>query len=233
MKYEEDVRARSYKFRDEYVDATPWWYRGEMHLGFTLLFTGGVIVYCLTQLHAPTLAEWLAVIPLFLFGNWAEWAAHRYVLHRPTKYFSMIYKRHCAVHHRFFTHVTLEYKGHRHWRALLFPPFAPIAFVLAAVPFALVIGFVFSRNAGYIALFTMAAYFLMYEGLHTLSHFTDSPFLDGVPLVNTVRRLHATHHDPEVMATHNFNLTFPICDTLFGTRSDVPSSAREPLGRSR
>ena len=148
MKYEEDVRARSYKFRDEYVNATPWWYRGEMHLGFTLLFTGGVIVYCLMQLHAPTLAEWLAVIPLFLFGNWAEWAAHRYVLHRPTKYFSMIYKRHCAVHHRFFTHVTLEYKGHRHWRALLFPPFAPVAFVLAAVPFALVIGFVFSRNAG-------------------------------------------------------------------------------------
>ena len=233
MKYEEDVRARSYKFRDEYVNATPWWYRGEMHLGFTLLFTGGVIVYCLTQLHAPTLAEWLAVIPLFLFGNWAEWAAHRYVLHRPTKYFSMIYKRHCAVHHRFFTHVTLEYKGHRHWRALLFPPFAPVAFVLAAVPFALVIGFVFSRNAGYIALLTMAAYFLMYEGLHTLSHVTDSPFLDRVPFVNTVRRLHATHHDPEVMATQNFNLTFPICDTLFGTRSDVPSGAREPLGRGR
>jgi len=28
MKYEEDVRARSYKFRDEYVNATPWWYQG-------------------------------------------------------------------------------------------------------------------------------------------------------------------------------------------------------------
>ena len=106
-----------------------------------------------------------------------------------------------------------------------------VAFVLAAVPFALVIGYVFSRNAGYIALFTMAAYFLMYEGLHTLSHFTDSPFLDRVPFVNTVRRLHATHHDPELMATQNFNLTFPICDTLFGTRSDAPRTAREPLGR--
>jgi hypothetical protein len=35
------------------------------------------------------------------------------------------------------------------------------------------------------------------------------------------------------MATQNFNLTFPICDTLFGTRSDVPSRAREPLERSR
>jgi len=35
------------------------------------------------------------------------------------------------------------------------------------------------------------------------------------------------------MATQNFNLTFPICDMLFGTRSDVADTAREPLQRSR
>jgi hypothetical protein len=54
-----------------------------------------------------------------------------------------------------------------------------VAFVLAAVPFALVIGYLFSRNAGYIALFTTATYYLlMYEGPYTLSHFIDSPSLD-------------------------------------------------------
>jgi sterol desaturase/sphingolipid hydroxylase (fatty acid hydroxylase superfamily) len=45
----------------------------------------------------------------------------------------------------------------------------------------------------------------------------DSPFLDRLPLVNTVRRMHVIHHHPELMATRNFNLTFPICDALFGT----------------
>ncbi|RWA45836.1 hypothetical protein AU476_38505 [Cupriavidus sp. UYMSc13B] len=70
--------------------------------------------------------------------------------------------------------------------------------------------------------------YLMYEGLHTLSHITDSPLLDRMPFVGTVRRLHVTHHDPELMATQNFNLTFPICDTLFGTRSDAPREVRSP-----
>src|SRR3569623_1249467 len=64
---------------------------------------------------------------------------------------------------------------------------------------------------------TMAGYYLMYEGLHTLSHIEDSPFLDRLPLVNTVRRMHVLHHNPEFMGTRNFNLTFPICDALFGT----------------
>jgi sterol desaturase/sphingolipid hydroxylase (fatty acid hydroxylase superfamily) len=57
----------------------------------------------------------------------------------------------------------------------------------------------------------------MYEALHTLSHVVDSPFLDRLPLVNSVRRMHVIHHHPELMATRNFNLTFPICDALFGT----------------
>jgi hypothetical protein len=214
---DDKIQQRSNRFRTEYVGATPSWYRGEVHLGFTLLFTGGVIAWCLSRISHSHWTEWLVMLPIFLFGNWAEWAAHRYLLHRPSKYFNAVYKRHCAVHHQFFTHVTLEYKGQKEWRALLFPPFAPVMFVLAAVPPALLIGALWSANAGYIAMVTMAGYFLMYEGLHTLSHVVDSPFLDRLPLVNTVRRMHVIHHHPELMATRNFNLTFPICDALFGT----------------
>ena len=121
-----------------------------------------------------------------------------------------------AVHHQFFSHKTLQYKGQRDWRALLFPPFAPILFVLAALPVSLLLGWLWSPNAGYIAMLTMAYYYLMYEGLHTLSHI-DHPFLEWLPLVNTVRRMHILHHNPDFMHTRNFNLTFPICDALFGT----------------
>jgi sterol desaturase/sphingolipid hydroxylase (fatty acid hydroxylase superfamily) len=32
-----------------------------------------------------------------------------------------------------------------------------------------------------------------------------------------MRRLHLTHHDPSVMQHGNFNITWPICDWLFGT----------------
>jgi sterol desaturase/sphingolipid hydroxylase (fatty acid hydroxylase superfamily) len=29
--------------------------------------------------------------------------------------------------------------------------------------------------------------------------------------------MHILHHNPDFMHTRNFNLTFPICDALFGT----------------
>lgn len=217
MNREQEIVKRSRAYRKQYVESTPSWYRGEMHLGFTLVFTIGVIVYCVGQLNNVSWQEWVyVVIPMFLFGNWAEWAGHRYLLHSPRSILKSAYKRHVATHHQFFSHKTLEYNGQKEWRALLFPPFAPILFVLAAVPPALIIGWAWSTNAGYIAVIVMAAYFLMYEGLHTLSHL-EHPLLDRIPLINTVRRMHVLHHNPDFMHTHNFNLTFPICDALFGT----------------
>jgi hypothetical protein len=159
------------------------------------------------------------VVPILLLGNWVEWAAHRYILHRPMRGLEMVYKRHCGVHHQFFTDHDLTYKGHKEWRALLFPPFAVVGFILVAIPPALVVAALWSANAGYIMVMTMAAYYLMYEGLHTLSHFKDErhPYLKYIPLLNTVRRMHVVHHNLGFMQTRNFNLTFPLCDALFGT----------------
>ena len=205
-------------FRQKFVEETPPWYHGAIHLGFTLLITGGALYFCWQHIHNATW-EWWLVIPIALFGNWIEWAAHRYILHRPVKGLEMIYKRHCTVHHQFFTHHDLGYEGHKEWRALLFPPFAPLGFVIASLPAAIIFGLLFNANAGYIVVFTMSAYYLLYEGLHTLSHLDDEdyPFLRYIPLINTVRRMHYIHHVLGFMQTRNFNLTFPICDALFGT----------------
>lgn len=208
---------RSNQFRQQYLDQTPSWYRGEYHLAFTLVFTGGVLLYSLMNVHAASMAEWMMAVPIFLFGNWVEWAAHRYLLHRPTRLMKAVYKRHVSVHHLFFTHRTLQVDTQKDWRALLFPPFAPVLFVLSALPAAVLVGSLWSANAGYVVMATMAAYFLMYEALHAMSHIENSPFLDRLPLVNTVRRMHVLHHNPEFMGTRNFNLTFPICDVIFGT----------------
>ncbi len=217
----DDARARQRlaAFRKKFVSDTPSWYRGEYHLGFTLVFTLGVALYAWLHIHNATVWEWLLIIPFALFGNWAEWAGHRYVLHRPVPGLKMAYKRHCSVHHQFFTDQDLTYHGQKEWRALLFPPFAPVAFVIAAVPEALVLGWLISANAGYIAVLAMALYYLMYEGLHTLSHLDDErhPYLRHIPLINTVRRMHVVHHMLGFMQTRNFNLTFPLCDALFGT----------------
>ncbi|GAC1327147.1 MAG: hypothetical protein NVSMB26_00520 [Beijerinckiaceae bacterium] len=218
---ERDLREqeRQKSFRTRFIAETPSWYHGAYHLGFTLLVTGGTAWYCWHHMENVRPWELLLVVPIVLLGNWCEWAAHRYVLHRPIPGLTMIYKRHCSVHHQFFTHHDLTYQGHKEWRALLFPPFAPVGFVLAALPPALLAGWVISSNAGYIVVLTMALYYLLYEGLHTLSHLDDSrhPYLKHIPLVNTVRRMHYIHHVLGFMQTRNFNLTFPICDALFRT----------------
>ena len=210
---------RQIKFRQTYVEGTPSWYHGMYHLTAMLVITVGTLVYCVSKLQNPSLKDWILVPIIALFGNWVEWAAHRYVLHRPVKGLEAIYKRHCTVHHQFFTHHDLGYNGHKEWRALLFPPFAPVGFIIMAIPPALVAGWLISPNAGYMVVITMAAYYLLYEGLHTLSHLDDArhPYLRYIPLINTIRRMHYIHHVLGFMQTRNFNLTFPICDWAFGT----------------
>ena len=113
----------------------------------------------------------------------------------------------------------MTFSGQKEWRAVLFPPFASVGFILAAIPPALIIGWLWSPNAAYLIIALMAGYYLMYEGLHTLSHVDDAkhPYLTRIPLVNTVRRMHREHHNLSKMQTTNFNLTFPISDALFGT----------------
>lgn len=212
-------QERQARYRKKFVEETPPWYHGVFHLGFMLLITGGTIYFCAIRLESPVWWEWALIPVIALFGNFVEWAAHRYLLHRPVPGFKMVYKRHCTSHHQFFTHHDLGYKGHKEWRALLFPPFAPLAFILLSLPFAFLATWLISSNAGYIVVITMTAYYLLYEGLHTLSHFDDEkhPYLKYIPLVNTVRRMHYVHHALGYMQTRNFNLTFPICDYLFGT----------------
>ena len=59
MNREEEIVARSLSYRKQYVEDTPGWYRGELHLGFTLAFTIGVVWYCAAQLQNTTWQEWL------------------------------------------------------------------------------------------------------------------------------------------------------------------------------
>lgn len=218
---ERDARERQRQkvIRKQFVDETPHGYRGEIHLLKTLVVTVGTIAFCLSRMVPPTVLEWTMIVPILLLGNWIEWAAHRYIMHRPIPGLEAVYKRHVTVHHQFFTHHDLSYKGHKEWRALLFPPLASIAFLVAALPFALLAGWLISKNAGFIIMVSMASYYLLYEGLHTLSHLEDKdyPWLRKIPLINTVRRMHAKHHVLGFMQTRNFNLTFPICDALFKT----------------
>ena len=41
--------------------------------------------------------------------------------------------------------------------------------------------------------------------------------LARLPLLSRLRQHHMAHHDLRLMGHYNFNITFPLCDRLFGT----------------
>ena len=215
----EQEKLKLQGFREEFIAGVPSWYRGEAQVAILLLLPAGTIYYCWNHIAGATWIEWAMVVPVFLVGNFAEWAAHRYVLHGNVRGFKLAFRRHTGVHHHFFTQHNMLFKGHKEWLAQLFPPYAVVAFIVIGIPPALIVGYLWSAKAGYVIEGMFAANYLVYEFLHSVSHMDDArhPYLKHIPLVNSVRRMHRVHHNLRYMQTHNFNLTFPIADAIMGT----------------
>ena len=63
----------------------------------------------------------------------------------------------------------------------------------------------------------MVSHYLIYETFHYCCHIQENWFVRNVPLVNTIRRHHAAHHNLGIMMHKNMNLTFPLADWIMGT----------------
>ena len=210
------------RFREDYRDREiPLRYDGRLHLAFTFGVGGLAFVLCLLQLQQVRPLEWLAVPLAWLYANLAEYLGHRFPMHRPFRGLGLIYKRHAGQHHRYFTHEQMPIDGLQDLRAVLFPPELVVFFFgLFATPVWFALAWLFSTNVAWLFVACGLAYFLNYEVLHTAYHLPASHWLARNALVGRLRWLHTIHHDPRRMATRNFNISYPLCDWLFGTRHD-------------
>jgi hypothetical protein len=86
-----------------------------------------------------------------------------------------------------------------------------------SVPPAVILGFLWSANAGWLLMCTTTAIYLNYEFFHWCCHVKDDRIVRHVPFINTIRRHHIAHHNTAIMMEKNMNLTYPIADWLFGT----------------
>ena len=177
-----------------------------------------LLVACLLPLEAVSWREWMVVPAALVYANLVEYVGHRWPMHRPFPGLGLIYKRHAGQHHRFFTHEAMPVESRRDFRALLFPPVLVVFFFggFAAPVWFLLEAFV-SANVAWLFVATGIAYYLNYEVLHTAYHLPESHWLARVGLVRRLRWLHQAHHDPRLMASRNFNITYPLGDWLFGT----------------
>lgn len=210
---------RQRAFREQYKSNINPLYNGPLHV-LTMYAIGiGAIWYYAQHLDNPTVFEWLLIVPIFVLANLFEWWVHKNVMHRKIDVFALraIYERHTLEHHQYFTDHEMTVDGTREFRIIFFPLRAIITFLVMSIPFALLIGWLWSSNVGWILMMTTMGQYMLYETFHYCCHVHENRFVRHMPFVNTIRRHHTAHHNMRIMMEKNMNLTFPIADWLMGT----------------
>ena len=207
-------RARA-AFRERRISPR---YSGPLHLATTIGLSLGIAVASGMMLDNVEPLEWLAIPLTFLYANLSEYLGHRGPMHHKTRLLAGIFQRHTIEHHSFFTHEAATFESAQDYRAVLFPPILVIFFFGAfALPIGAVLYSFASPNVGYLFVLTAILYFLNYELLHFAYHSRPESLPGRLPLIRRLRKHHLAHHDKRLMTRYNFNITYPICDYLFGT----------------
>jgi len=212
------MTERQRRFREKYVAQISPWYNGIVHIA--VMYTTGIaaILGCLMRMRNPTW-EWLLMVPVAIGGNFAEWALHRFVMHRLIDVFALraIYDRHTRQHHQYFTDNDVTIGTVKEFRIVFFP--WRVLAVLASVGgiLGLIAGRFIDANAGYVVFMTMIGHYMVYETFHFCCHVPENSFVRHMPLINTIRRHHKAHHNLGIMMRCNMNLTFPLADWFLGT----------------
>lgn len=197
------------------------YYSGPLHLATTVGISLLVATWSAMLLDNVTPLEW-ATIPLtFLYANLSEYLGHRGPMHHKTRFLSGVFKRHSIEHHSFFTHEAATFDSSQDYKAVLFPPIL-LSFFLGcfAVPVGAILYNFVSPNVSFLFVLTVVLYFLNYELLHFVYHMDPQSRAGRLPFISRLRKHHINHHNRSLMTRYNFNITYPICDRIFGTIYD-------------
>ena len=193
-------------------------YSGPLHLATVIGFSLLVAAANLVMLDDVSPLEWLAIPLTFLYCNLAEYLGHRGPMHKKMRLLAGIFQRHTVEHHSFFTDEAICFETPRDYRAVLFPPILVVFFFgIFAVPVGAMLYFLVSPNVCFLFVFTAILYYLNYELFHFSYHVEPQSSLGRLPLIRRLRSNHVVHHNRALMTRYNFNITYPICDRLFGT----------------
>ena len=193
-------------------------YSGPLHLATTVGLSGLVAVASALQLDGITPLEWLTVPLTFLYANLSEYLGHRGPMHHKTRFLTKVFERHSIEHHSFFTDKAATFDSTEDYKAVLFPPVLLVFFIVGfAVPVGALLVWLFSANVGFLFILTAVLYFLNYELLHFAYHADPESWIGRLPFMSRLRQHHLVHHNRKLMTRYNFNITYPICDRLFGT----------------
>ena len=211
----ESVQQARAAFRERRISRR---YSGPLHLATTISLSMLVAISSAMMLDNVSLLEWLTVPLTFLYANLSEYLGHRGPMHHKTRFLTGVFERHSIEHHSFFTDEAPNFDLTQDYKAVLFPSILLVFFIgCFAVPVGALLYYLMSPNVCFLFVMTAILYFLNYELLHFAYHTDPQSWLGRLPLISELRRHHILHHNKRLMTRCNFNITYPICDRLFGT----------------
>ncbi len=212
------MTERQRQFREQYVAGISPWYSGLLHVG--VMYAAGIaaIFWCVSRMNNPSW-EWLLVLPVAIAGNFVEWGMHKFVMHRLRDVFALraIYDRHTRQHHQYFTDGDPTIHTVQEFRIVFFPWRVLVVLAVAGSLLGWAAAALINANAGYVVFITMIGHYMVYESFHFCCHVPENRFVRHMPLVNTIRRHHAAHHNMGIMMHLNMNLTLPFADWAMNT----------------
>ena len=208
------VQARA-AFRERHISES---YSGPRHLTITVSVSLLIAVSCALMLEGVLPLEWLTIPVTFLYANLSEYLGHKGPMHNRTRLLGLLFERHTLEHHAFFTEEAATYDTTQDFKAVLFPPIMLLFFNgCFTLPAGLLLYWLMSANVALLFVLTATLYFLNYELLHFAYHMDPQSLVGRLPLMERLRKHHTLHHNKQLMAHYNFNITYPICDYVFGT----------------
>ena len=202
-------------FRERHITAH---YSGPLHLATTVSISLLIALLSAIMLEKVSPLEWLTIPLTFLYANLSEYLGHKGPMHHKTRFLGRIFERHTIEHHAFFTNEAATFDTSQDFKAVLFPPILLLFFNgCFALPVGTLLYFLVSPNVAFLFVLTAILYFLNYELLHFAYHMDPQSWVGRLPFMDRLRSHHINHHDKRLMTHYNFNITYPICDYLFGT----------------
>jgi hypothetical protein len=203
------------RFREENIGKN---YSGKLHFVFITVWCLAGISVCVFYIHQPTWKQVLIIPLTFLYTNLFEYIGHRFPMHHQYQSLKAVFKRHTVQHHHFFTNEHMNCDSVNDFKIILFPPVLLIFFSLFFVaPIFAFIFYFFSLNAALIYVATTLAYYLNYEWFHLAYHLPETNLVYHIPGLRALRSLHHNHHNHKLMDKHNFNISYPVFDFIFGS----------------
>lgn len=194
------------------------YYSGPLHFTTTVSLCLIVAGFSIAMLESVTPWEWITIPLTFLYANLSEYLGHRGPMHHKTRFLGEVFKRHSIEHHSFFTHKATSFDTTKDYKAVLFPPILLIFFIgFFATPVGALLYHFVSPNVCFLFVLTSILYFLNYELMHFAYHTKPESWVNRLPFMGHMRKLHINHHNRSLMTRYNFNITYPICDWIFGT----------------